>query len=50
MDVSAHREREYRALQQYRSHLDRLSPKLPAPFETDEYRRYLTPLEVFLVP
>lgn len=50
VDVSAHRAIEQRALQQFRSHLDVITPKLPTPFETDGYRRYLTDEEPFLVP
>lgn len=49
VDVSAHRALEQRALQQFRSHLDVITPKLPTPFETDAYRRYLTDEEPFLV-
>ncbi|WP_396626365.1 PIG-L deacetylase family protein [Luteitalea sp.] len=50
VDVSAHRETEHRALQQFRSHLDVITPTRPTPFETDAYRRYLTDEEPFLVP
>jgi len=49
VDVSAHRELEHLALQQFRSHLDVISPKLPTPFEQHQYERYLTPLEPFLI-
>lgn len=49
VDVSAQRALEREALQQFRSHLDVISPKLPTPFETDAYNRYLTAAEPFLV-
>lgn len=48
VDVSAHRAREREALAQFRSHLDRISPKLPGPL-TPDYDRYLTDEEPFLV-
>ena len=49
VDVSAHRALEQKALLQFRSHLDVISPKLPKPFEENQYERYLTPREPFLV-
>ncbi len=49
VDVSAQRTVEREALQQFRSHLDVISPSLPTPFETDAYNRYLTAAEPFLV-
>ncbi len=49
VDVSAHRDLEQRALLQFRSHLEVISPKLPTPFEQHQYERYLTPREPFLV-
>jgi LmbE family N-acetylglucosaminyl deacetylase len=48
IDVSAHRERERRALEQFRSHLDILSPRQTTPLAAD-YDRYLTAEEPFLV-
>ncbi len=49
VDVSAHADLERKALLQFRSHLDVISPKLPTPFEQHQYERYLTPREPFLV-
>lgn len=49
VDVSAHRTLEQRALLQFRSHLDVITPKLPTPFEQHGYARYLTDREPFLV-
>lgn len=48
VDVSAHRERERRALSVFRSHLDVIYEGQPAPL-TPDYDRYLTDEEVFLV-
>ncbi len=48
VDVSAYRDRERRALAQFRSHLDIISPRLTAPL-TPNYDRYLTDEEPFLV-
>jgi LmbE family N-acetylglucosaminyl deacetylase len=48
VDVSAHREREHEALQQFRSHLGVISPKLAKPLD-ESYDRYLTAEETFLV-
>lgn len=48
VDVSAYRDREQRALAQFRSHLDIISPVLKAPL-TPNYDRYLTDEEPFLV-
>lgn len=48
VDVRAHRDRERRALAQFRSHLDRISPKLPGPL-TENYDHYLTDDEPFFV-
>ena len=48
VDVSAYRDRERRALAQFRSHLDIISPVLKAPL-TPNYDRYLTDEEPFLV-
>ncbi|BCS32228.1 hypothetical protein TBR22_A14380 [Luteitalea sp. TBR-22] len=49
VDVSGFRALEQQALQQFRSHLDVITPTRPTPFETDGYRRYLTHEEPFLV-
>ncbi len=48
VDVSKYRDREHDALQQFRSHLDVISPKLSKPL-ADNYDRYLTAEEPFLV-
>lgn len=48
VDVSAHRDRELRALAQFRSHLDILYKGQAAPL-ADSYDRYLTAEEPFLV-
>jgi N-acetylglucosamine malate deacetylase 1 len=48
VDVSAYRDLERQALAQFRSHLDVISPRLPAPL-TPDYDRYLTDEEPFLV-
>ena len=48
VDVSKYREREHDALQQFRSHLGVISPRLPKPLD-ESYDRYLTPEEPFLV-
>jgi LmbE family N-acetylglucosaminyl deacetylase len=48
VDVSAHRDRERRALAQFRSHLDVISPRMTGPL-TPNYDRYLTSEEPFLV-
>ena len=48
VDVSKFRDREHDALQQFRSHLDVISPKLSKPL-ADNYDRYLTAEEPFLV-
>jgi LmbE family N-acetylglucosaminyl deacetylase len=48
VDVSAHRDRERRALAQFRSHLDFLYSGQPAPLAAD-YDHYLTAEEPFLV-
>lgn len=48
VDVSAHRDREQRALAQFRSHLDILYKGQAAPLAAD-YDRYLTAEEPFLV-
>jgi hypothetical protein len=47
VDVSAHRDRERRALAQFRSHLDILYSGQPAP--RANYDDYLTPEEPFFV-
>lgn len=49
VNVAAHRETERRALQEFRSHLDIIYAGQPAPFETNNYERYLTEDEPFLV-
>lgn len=49
VDVSSQRALEQEALQQFRSHLDVISPKLPTPLEQHRYERYLTAREPFLV-
>ena len=48
VDVSAHRDRERRALAQFRSHLDVMYSGQPAPLAAN-YDHYLTAEEPFLV-
>lgn len=48
VDVSAYRDLERKALAQFRSHLDIISPRLSAPL-TPDYDRYLTDEEPFLI-
>ncbi len=48
VDVSAQRDREKKALAQFKSHLGILSPRQSKPL-AENYDRYLTPVETFLV-